>query len=68
MRRTRCADDKSKRDFRHRDRVSAGDDYEIEHFAQQNGVSADQVRQLIKRKGNYRATLTEAARVLRERK
>ncbi|MCF6119192.1 MULTISPECIES: DUF3606 domain-containing protein [Mesorhizobium] len=41
-------DDKSKRDFRDRDRVSAGDDYEIEYFAQQNGVSADQVRQLIK--------------------
>ncbi|WP_031255395.1 DUF3606 domain-containing protein [Mesorhizobium sp. L48C026A00] len=39
-------DDMSKRDFR--DRVSAGDDYEIEHFAQQNGISADQVRLLIK--------------------
>jgi hypothetical protein len=62
------ADDKSKRDFRDRDRVSAGDDYEIEYFAQQNGISADQVRQLIKNKGNDRATLAEAARALRERK
>ncbi|TIP26401.1 MAG: DUF3606 domain-containing protein [Mesorhizobium sp.] len=62
------ADDKSKRDFRDRDRVSAGDDYEIEFFAQQNGISADQVRQLIKNKGNDRATLAEAARALRERK
>ncbi|TIL55689.1 MAG: DUF3606 domain-containing protein [Mesorhizobium sp.] len=62
------ADDKSKRDFRDRDRVSAGDDYEIEYFAQQNGVSADQVRQLIKRNGNDRTTLTEAAKALREGK
>ncbi|WP_287181089.1 DUF3606 domain-containing protein [Mesorhizobium sp.] len=53
-------DDMSERDFR--DRVSAGDDYEIEYFAQQNGVSADQVRQLIKGNGNNRAALTEAAR------
>ncbi|RWP30111.1 DUF3606 domain-containing protein [Mesorhizobium sp.] len=53
-------DDMSKRDFRAR--VSAGDDYEIEYFTQQNGVSADQVRQLIKSHGNNRAALTEAAR------
>ncbi|RWB06067.1 DUF3606 domain-containing protein [Mesorhizobium sp.] len=48
--------------------MSAGDDHEIEYFAQQNGVSADQVRQLIKGNGNNRAALTEAARALRERK
>lgn len=34
------ADDKSKRDFRDRDRVSAGDDYDIERMA----VSADTAR------------------------
>jgi hypothetical protein len=61
------ADDKSKRDFRDRDRVSPGD-YEIEYFAQQNGVSADQVRQLIKSKGNDRAALADAERALRVRK
>jgi hypothetical protein len=59
------ADDKSKRDFRDRDRVSAAEDYEVEHFAQQNGITAQQVRDLIAKHGNSRATLTEAARKLR---
>ncbi len=27
-------DDKSKRDFRDRDRVSAGEEYEVRHFAE----------------------------------
>ncbi|WP_348640195.1 hypothetical protein [Mesorhizobium sp. B3-1-9] len=36
------ADDKSKRDFRGRDRVSAEEDYEIEHFAQKVGLTSQQ--------------------------
>ncbi|TIX46554.1 MAG: DUF3606 domain-containing protein [Mesorhizobium sp.] len=59
------ADDRSKRDFRDRNRVSADEDYEIEHFAAQNGLTPDQVRQLIKTYGNDRARLTEAAKSLR---
>ncbi|WP_353843404.1 DUF3606 domain-containing protein, partial [Mesorhizobium sp.] len=62
------ADDKSKRDFRDRNRVSADEDYEVDYFARENGVTIEQVRELIKANGNDREALTEAARVLRERK
>ncbi|MER8966673.1 DUF3606 domain-containing protein [Mesorhizobium sp. M0808] len=61
----KMADDKSKRDFRERDRVSTEDDREVEYFAQQNGITADQVRQLIKSFGNDRGRLTVAAKALR---
>lgn len=59
-------DDKSKRDFRDRDRVSGAEDYEVEHFAQQNGLTPQQVRNLIAKHGNSRAVLAEEARRLRE--
>ncbi|MER9829145.1 DUF3606 domain-containing protein [Mesorhizobium sp. M0134] len=59
------ADDKRKRDFRDRNRVSADEDYEVEYFAEQNGITPDQARQLIKTHGNDRARLTEAAKTLR---
>ncbi|MER8873369.1 DUF3606 domain-containing protein [Mesorhizobium sp. M0814] len=59
------ADDRSKRDFRDRNRVSLDEDYEIQYFAEQNGLTPDQVRQLIKTYGNDRARLTEAAKSLR---
>ncbi|MER8608886.1 DUF3606 domain-containing protein [Mesorhizobium sp. M0644] len=61
------ADDRSKRDFRDRNRVSADEDYEVEHFAEQNGLTPDQFRQLIKTCGNERAPVTEAAKSLRLR-
>ncbi|WP_352663741.1 DUF3606 domain-containing protein [Mesorhizobium sp. M0166] len=61
----KMADDKSKRDFRDRDRVAAEDDREVEYFAQLNGITADQVRQLIKSFGNDRGRLIEAAKALR---
>ncbi|WP_419694825.1 DUF3606 domain-containing protein [Mesorhizobium muleiense] len=32
------AADKSKRDFRDRNRVSADEDYEVDYFARENGV------------------------------
>ncbi|MER8766779.1 DUF3606 domain-containing protein [Mesorhizobium sp. M0968] len=54
------ADDKRKRDFRDRNRV-----YEVEYFAEQNGITPDQARQLIKTHGNDRARLTEAVKTLR---
>ena len=61
------ADDKSKRDYRDRDRVSGREEYEIRHFAEQNGITPDQVRELIRKHGNDRAKLTEAAKALRNR-
>jgi hypothetical protein len=59
------ADDKSKRDFRDRDRVSAKQDYELRHFAEQNGLTTEQARELIRQHGNDREALTAAARKLR---
>ena len=59
------ADDKSKRDFRDRDRVSAKQDYELRHFADQNGLTTEQARELIRQHGNDREALTAAARKLR---
>ncbi|WP_367118920.1 DUF3606 domain-containing protein, partial [Mesorhizobium sp.] len=54
------ADDKSKRDFRDRNRVSADEDYEVDYFARENGVTIEQVRELIKANGNDREALIEA--------
>jgi hypothetical protein len=59
------ADDKTKRDFRDRDRVSADEDYEVEYFAQKVGLTPQQVRDLIGKHGNNRETLEREARKLR---
>ncbi|CDX45309.1 conserved hypothetical protein [Mesorhizobium sp. SOD10] len=59
------ADDKSKRDFRDRDRVSADEDYEVEHFANKLGLTVQQVRELIRQHGNDRKTLEREAHKLR---
>lgn len=58
------ADDKSKRDFRDRDWVSADEDYEVEYFAQKVGPTPQQVRELIRKHGNDRATLECEAKAL----
>ncbi|TGQ36521.1 MULTISPECIES: DUF3606 domain-containing protein [unclassified Mesorhizobium] len=58
------ADDKSKRDFRDRKRISADDDYEVNYFALKNNITPQQVRELISKHGNDRATLTRAAQAL----
>ncbi|TJV19711.1 DUF3606 domain-containing protein [Mesorhizobium sp.] len=58
-------DDKSKRDFRDRDRVSADEDYEVEYFAKTAGITPQQTRELIARHGNDRATLEAQARRLK---
>ncbi|WP_352445057.1 DUF3606 domain-containing protein [Mesorhizobium sp. M0016] len=50
------ADDKSKRDFRDRDRVSADEDYEVEYFAAKAGITPQQVKEL------SRSTATNAKR------
>ncbi|MER9702174.1 DUF3606 domain-containing protein [Mesorhizobium sp. M0146] len=59
------ADDKSKRDFRDRDRVSADEDYEVEYFAKKAGITPQQVRELIAKHGNQRETLEREAKALR---
>ncbi|WP_348633428.1 DUF3606 domain-containing protein, partial [Mesorhizobium sp. M2A.F.Ca.ET.067.02.1.1] len=61
---TDMADDKSKRDFRDRDRVSADEDYEVEYFAQKVWLTPQQVRELIKQHGNDRQTLEREAKSL----
>lgn len=61
------ADDKSKRDFRDRDRVSADEEYEVEYFANKVGIRAEQVKELIARHGNERETLEREAKALRGR-
>jgi hypothetical protein len=61
------ADDKSKRDFRDRDRVSADEDYEVEYFANKVGITPQQVRDLIAKHGNIRATLEREAKALSKR-
>jgi hypothetical protein len=55
------ADDKQKRDFHDRDRVSGGEEYEVEYFAKKHNLSPDQVRELIKQHGNDREALEAAA-------
>jgi hypothetical protein len=59
-------DDKKKRGSGDRDRISADEDYEVADFARQNGISPQQLHNLIKRVGNSRTALIEAAKELRE--
>ncbi|TIT69113.1 MAG: DUF3606 domain-containing protein [Mesorhizobium sp.] len=58
------ADDKSKKDFRDRDRISSSEDYEVDYFAQKTGITPQQVRELIKKHGNDRGTLEREAKKL----
>lgn len=60
------ADDKGKRDFRDRDRVSSSEDYEVGYFAKKVGLTPQQVKDLIVIHGNYRETLERAALALRK--
>jgi hypothetical protein len=59
------ADDKTQRDFRDRDRISAEEDYEVRYFAKQHRISPEQVRDLVKEHGNDRKTLDREAGKLR---
>jgi hypothetical protein len=62
---TSMTDDKTKQDNRDRSRVAAGEDYEVQHFAEQTGISPDQARTLIRRHGNDRHKLMEEAKLMR---
>jgi hypothetical protein len=60
------ADDPNKEDSRDRSRVSGSEDYEVRYFAEQNGISIDQARELIQTHGNDRETLNAAAQRLKQ--
>jgi hypothetical protein len=60
------ADDPNKEDSRDRSRVSGSEDYEVRYFAEQNGISLDQARELIRTHGNDRETLNAAAQRLKQ--
>ncbi|GGC76007.1 DUF3606 domain-containing protein [Chelatococcus reniformis] len=59
------SDDKSKVGALDRARVGAGQDYEIDDFAQKFGLSREQVRELIHQHGNDRTKLEAAAHELK---
>ncbi|MER9331171.1 DUF3606 domain-containing protein [Mesorhizobium sp. M0488] len=60
-------DDKTKRDFRDRDRVSGDEEYEVGYLASKFGLSIPQVRDLIAKHGNNRETLEREAKTLGNR-
>ena len=57
-------DDKNQTGGRDRSQVAAGQDYEVQYFAEQNGITVEPVRELIETHGNDRDKLEEAARRL----
>lgn len=59
------ADDKSQVGGRDRSRVAGGEDYEVRHFAEANGISIEQAEQLIARHGNSRAELERAVQQMK---
>ena len=59
------ADDKNQVGGQDRSRVAAGQDYEVRHFAEQNGISVEQAEQLIARHGNNREELEQAVRQMK---
>jgi len=59
------ADDKTHVGEPDRSRVSGSEDYEVRYFADQNGITMDQARDLIVRHGNDREALNAAARRLK---
>ena len=58
-------DNKNQTDNRDRSQVAGGEDYEVQHFAEEAGITPDQARTLIKRHGNDRKVLHEMAESLR---
>ena len=58
-------DDKSKRGSADRNKVAAGESYELAFFASKHGLSKDEARELIAKVGNDRAALDKAADALK---
>ena len=59
------SDDKNNVGGQDRSRVAGGQDYEVRHFAEQNGLSIEQAQQLIAEHGNSRDKLEEAVRQMK---
>ncbi len=59
------ADNKSKIGGQDRSRVAGRQDYEVQHFAERQGISAGRARGLIERHGADRDKLEREARKLR---
>ena len=59
------ADDKSNVGGQDRNRVAGGQDYEVRHFAEANGISIEQAEQLIARHGNNRDELERAVQQMK---
>ena len=59
------SDDKNNVGGQDRSRVAAGQDYEVRHFAEQNGITIEQAEQLIQRHGNNREELERAAQQMK---
>jgi len=55
------ADDKSKRGAGDRARVAGGEDYEVSYFARKHDITTREAEDLIKKVGNSREKLDEAA-------
>ena len=61
------ADDKTKMDKRDRSRVAGDENYEVQFFAQEAGISLEQARELIDRYGNDREVLMrQAGRMIKQ--
>ena len=57
-------DDPDKHDNRDRSRVAGDERYEVQHFAEANGLSINQALDLIEKFGNDRETLEREAKKL----
>ncbi|RUW70646.1 MULTISPECIES: DUF3606 domain-containing protein [unclassified Mesorhizobium] len=60
------ADDRSKTDFRDRDRVSGDEEYEVGYLASKFQLTIPEARELIAKHGNDRETLEREAKKLGE--
>lgn len=60
------SDDKSKRGGADRRRVSSTEGYEVSYFARKHGITCADAESLIKRVGNDRTKLNEAAEKLKK--
>ncbi len=59
------ADNKSDVGGQDRSRVAGGQDYEVRHFAEANGITIEQAEQLIARHGNSRKELERAVQQMK---
>ncbi|MER8718303.1 DUF3606 domain-containing protein [Mesorhizobium sp. M0999] len=57
-------DDKSKRDFHDRDRVSGDEQYEVAYLARKFQLTMPEARELIRKHGSDRATIEREAKAM----